>query len=78
MLHRLEWLLKNTKVTHNMFAYRIKEEGGVINEGNNDDGEHGAGITLEGLLEVTMLEMFLLWCPDGMMKLNLDTIDLSI
>ncbi|ORX41821.1 UPF0029-domain-containing protein [Piromyces finnis] len=48
-------LLKNKKIakaTHNMFAYRIEEEGGVINEGNDDDGEHGAGITLEGLLEV--------------------------
>jgi len=48
-------LLKNKKIakaTHNMFAYRIEEEGGVINEGNDDDGEHGAGITLEGLLEL--------------------------
>eukprot|EP00833_Pecoramyces_ruminatium_P004022 jgi/Orpsp1_1/1178054/evm.model.c7180000063853.1 len=48
-------LLKNKKIakaTHNMFAYRIEEEGGVLNEGNDDDGEHGAGITLEGLLEV--------------------------
>ncbi|KAG4106079.1 UPF0029-domain-containing protein [Neocallimastix lanati (nom. inval.)] len=48
-------LLKNKKIakaTHNMFAYRIEEEGGVINEGNDDDGEHGAGMTLAGLLEV--------------------------
>lgn len=48
-------LLKDKKIakaTHNMYAYRIEEKNGIINEGNDDDGEHGAGITLEGLLEV--------------------------
>ncbi len=29
--------------THNMYAYRFKDNQGNIREGHNDDGEHGAG-----------------------------------
>lgn len=51
----LKSLLANKKIakaTHNMYAYRIQEQNGVINEGNDEDGEHGAGIILTNLLEV--------------------------
>lgn len=29
--------------THNVYAYRFEGQDGAINEGSNDDGEHGAG-----------------------------------
>lgn len=44
----MEELLKDKyfqKATHNSFAYRIRENGAII-EGKNDDGETGAGMCI--------------------------------
>ena len=50
-----ELLLSNPKVakaTHNISAYRIKEDNGVIRQDSNDDGEDAAGSRLLHLLQL--------------------------
>ncbi|KAI9890323.1 MAG: eIF2 kinase Gcn2p negative regulator [Vezdaea aestivalis] len=42
--------------THNMTAWRIRSSSGVLHEDFNDDGEHGAGAKLLGLLRLLGVE----------------------
>lgn len=44
-----------SKATHNMVAYRIKGDNGVVISDNDDDGETAAGGRLQHLLEVLYL-----------------------
>lgn len=52
-------LLENKKIanaTHNMFAYRIIGDGGVVYQGCHDDGETHAGSRMLHLLQIMKVE----------------------
>lgn len=51
----MEQLLRNKKIrqaTHNVLAYRIKQDNGLIFEDCDDDGETNAGSRLLHLLKI--------------------------
>ncbi len=48
--------------THNMFAYRFKDNHGNIREGHNDDGEHGAGWKMLEVLRDENVEDSMIIC----------------
>lgn len=52
--------------THNVYAYRFVSSDGIINEGFDDDGEHGTGRQLFKTLVYNKIKNSLMVVSDGM------------